>query len=149
MKIPLPLLLHSNENFNILRESIGDVISRSCSNPKSLVSASWTNSTAAFVVKKTLLLVLAVFLLDASAVCRAQAEKSMPDTELSAVSIVVKGTTFSIYNASGSTLEVFSLTGTKVAAVRITSNEETVNLTLKKGCYILKVDKVVRKVSIR
>ena len=101
------------------------------------------------MVKKTLLLVLAVFLLDASAVCRAQTEKSMPDTELSAVSIVVKGTTFSIYNASGSTLEVFSLPGTKVAAVRITSNEETVNLTLKKGCYILKVDKVVRKVSIR
>ncbi len=99
--------------------------------------------------RKLLLLVLAVFLLESSAVCRTQAEESGPGTELSAVSIAVKGSTVCVYNANGSMLEIFSLTGTKVAAVRIDSDENTIDLTLKKGCYILRVGKVVRKVSIR
>ena len=94
-------------------------------------------------MKKTLLLILTTFLLNTAGVCWAQEEK-----ELSATSIVVKGSTLSVYNANGNILEIFSLTGTKVATIRIDSNEKTVDLSLKKGCYILKVNKVVRKISI-
>ena len=98
-------------------------------------------------MKKTLLLILTTFLLNTAGVCWAQEEKNEPETELSATSIVVKGT-LSVYNANGNILEIFSLTGTKVATIRIDSNEKTVDLSLKKGCYILKVNKVVRKISI-
>ena len=94
-------------------------------------------------MKKTLLLILTTFLLNTAGVCWAQEEKNEPETELSATSIVVKGS-----NANGNILEIFSLTGTKVATIRIDSNEKTVDLSLKKGCYILKVNKVVRKISI-
>ena len=97
-------------------------------------------------MKKTLLLILTTFLLNTAGVCWAQEEKNEP--ELSATSIVVKGSTLSVYNANGNILEIFSLTGTKVATIRIDSNEKTVDLSLKKGCYILKVNKVVRKISI-
>ena len=92
-------------------------------------------------MKKTLLLILTTFLLNTAGVCWAQEEKNEPETELSATSIVVKGSTLSVYNANGNILEIFSL-------IRIDSNEKTVDLSLKKGCYILKVNKVVRKISI-
>lgn len=101
------------------------------------------------MAKKALLLMVTAFLLNAAGEIRAQEEKSNPETELSATSIVVKGLTLTVCNANGSTLEIFSLTGTKVATIRIDGNEKTVELSLKKGCYILKVDKVVRKISIR
>lgn len=79
----------------------------------------------------------------------AQSEKNEPEMEVSAVSIVVKGSVLYISNAGGSMLEVFSLTGSKVMSVRIDSNEKTLDLALKKGCYILRVDNVVRKITIR
>ena len=100
------------------------------------------------MMKKTLLLILTVLTLNSTGVCRAQEEKNEPGTELLAPSIVVKGSNLSVYNAEGSVLEIFSLTGAKVATIRIDSNEKTINLSLKKGCYILKVNKVVRKISI-
>lgn len=79
----------------------------------------------------------------------AQSEKNEPEMEISATSIVVKGSTLYISNAGGSMLEIFSLTGNKVASLRIDSNEKTIDLSLKKGCYILRIDKVVRKITIR
>lgn len=79
----------------------------------------------------------------------AQSEKNEPETEMTATSIVMKGSTLFIGNANGNILEIFSLTGNKVASIRIDSNEKTIDLNLKKGCYILRIDKVVRKITIR
>lgn len=64
------------------------------------------------------------------------------------ISISVKGTSLTINGASGKTLEVVSLTGKKVTTVKITSPEQHVELNIQKGCYILKIGSVVRKVSI-
>ena len=41
-----------------------------------------------------------------------------------------------------------SLTGRPVMKVRVDNDVQRVELNLPKGCYILKVDKVVRKVSV-
>lgn len=92
---------------------------------------------------------VAAMLLNTSGVCWAQDERNEPELEQSATSIVIKGSTISVYNANGCILEVFSLTGTKIATVKIDSDEKTLDLSLKKGCYILKVNNVARKVSIR
>ena len=51
------------------------------------------------MMKKTLLLILTTFLLNTAGVCWAQEEKNEPETDLSATSIVVKGSTLSVYNA--------------------------------------------------
>ena len=54
-----------------------------------------------------------------------------------------------ITGAEGCTLEVVSLTGKKVLCVEITSHTQKIELNIPKGCYIVKVGKVVRKVSVR
>lgn len=99
--------------------------------------------------KRTILLLLVACFLSITGMSQPQEEKEGPKTELAATSIVVKGSKVIVYNANGSPLEVFSLTGAKVATITIDDNEQTINLSLKKGCYILKVNKVVRKISIR
>lgn len=72
-----------------------------------------------------------------------------PETETTAVTMVVNGSNIRISNADGEVLEVFNLAGVKVETIRIDSTEKMVSLKLSKGCYILKVGNIVRKVSIR
>lgn len=57
--------------------------------------------------------------------------------------------TLMITGAEGCTLEVVSLTGKKVLSIEITSHSQKIELNIPKGCYIVKVGKVVRKVSVR
>lgn len=57
--------------------------------------------------------------------------------------------TLMITGAEGCTLEIVSLTGKKVLSVEITSPAQKIELNIPKGCYIVKVGKVVRKVSVR
>ena len=55
----------------------------------------------------------------------------------------------SVTGAQGQTLEVVSLTGRLVMSVKIDSPAQRVELNVPKGCYILKVGKVVRKIQVR
>jgi len=65
------------------------------------------------------------------------------------IGIAVNQSTLHVTGASGMTLEVVSLTGRPVASIKIESPSQRVELNLPKGCYILKIGKLVRKVSIR
>ncbi|MBO5427299.1 MAG: T9SS type A sorting domain-containing protein [Prevotella sp.] len=65
------------------------------------------------------------------------------------ISITVNQSSVQVTGASGLTLEVVSLTGKRVMTVKIESPAQRVELNVPKGCYILKIGKVVRKVSIR
>ena len=71
------------------------------------------------------------------------------DAEFQDIQITMEGTQVRICGAEGLTLEVFNLAGYKVSTTKIDSDDKVVNLNLKSGCYILKVGKVVRKISIR
>ena len=64
------------------------------------------------------------------------------------INIIVSGQVVTITGGQGQTLEVVSLTGRRVMAVKIDSPAQKVELNIPKGCYILKVGKVVRKVTI-
>ena len=79
----------------------------------------------------------------------AQMEREEVETEISAVSLSVMGSKVRISGAEGETLEVYNLTGVRVASIRIDSNDKALNLNLQRGCYILKVGNTVRKISIR
>ncbi len=70
------------------------------------------------------------------------AEQSEPVISVQQSSVIVTG-------AVGETLEVVSLTGKSLMTVRIESPSQRIDLNVPKGCYILKVGKVVRKVTIR
>ena len=55
----------------------------------------------------------------------------------------------SVTGAEGQTLEVVSLTGKKIMDLKVESPAQKIELNIPKGCYIVKVGKVVRKVSVR
>jgi hypothetical protein len=61
----------------------------------------------------------------------------------------VEGNTVGVQGAAGMTLEVVSLTGRAVASYKIEGQAQRIELNLPKGCYILKVGKVVRKITVR
>lgn len=66
------------------------------------------------------------------------------------ITITVSGQTVTVTGAQGQTLEVVSLTGRRVTTVKIESPAQKIELNnIPKGCYILKIGKVVRKVSVR
>ena len=53
-----------------------------------------------------------------------------------------------VMGAQGKILEVISLIGRHVMTVRIDSPAQKIELNLPKGCYIIKVGKVTRKVIL-
>ena len=67
----------------------------------------------------------------------------------SPASISVSGQTVLVSGAQGETLEVVSLTGRQLMTVKIESPAQRVELNVPRGCYILKVGKVVRKIQVR
>lgn len=72
-----------------------------------------------------------------------------PMETVGGISLSVNGSTIHVTGAQGEVLEVFSLTGAKVTTLRIDSADKSLNMNLAKGCYILKIGKVIRKVSIQ
>ncbi len=66
----------------------------------------------------------------------------------STVNIYFSGTTLRITGGANLTLSVYSLTGTKVMCQKIDGDDKSWNLNLQRGCYIVKVGNVVRKIAI-
>ena len=64
------------------------------------------------------------------------------------ITLTVDGNAVLVSGAQGKTLIVVSLTGRQVAEYKIESPAQRIDLNLTKGCYVLKVGNVVRKVSI-
>ena len=79
-------------------------------------------------------------------------EAEMPAVEQTInedIVISVSGQTVTISGAQGQTLEVISLTGRRVMAAKIESPAQRIDLNVPKCCYILKIGKVARKVTVR
>ena len=100
-------------------------------------------------MKKTILILLSFMLLAVPVSTVAQTEAESIETPLSPISMQVSNNTVHINGANGKTMEIFNLTGVKVFSVKIDSADKSYALNLPKGCYILKVGKFVRKISIR
>lgn len=64
------------------------------------------------------------------------------------IALSVDGNAVTVTGAQGQKLIVVSLTGRQVAEYQIDSPAQRIELNLTKGCYVLKVGNVVRKVSI-
>lgn len=77
-----------------------------------------------------------------------EALSSVYGEQESQVRIVVKGNSLRVIGAQGLTLEIFSVTGARVKAVKIGTNDETVNPGVGRGCFIVKIGDVVRKVNL-
>ena len=71
------------------------------------------------------------------------------ENNMSAVTFVVSGNTVRISGTNGEDIEVFNLTGVKITTIKTDITGKTFTVNLQKGCYLLKIGKVVRKISIR
>jgi hypothetical protein len=103
------------------------------------------------MTKRLLIFSLAGLLVTVSPTAALAAEMELAAVEQadSQIGISISGAIVSITGAQGETLEVVSLTGRQVMAVKIDSPAQRVELNVPKGCYILKIGKVVRKIQVR
>ena len=105
-------------------------------------------------MKKQILIFISAFLM--MAIIPAQAATMVMELGVAeqveperSITISVEGNSVQVNGAQGMTLEVVSLTGRLVASYKIETPAQRVDLNISKGCYILKVGKVVRKVSVK
>ena len=62
---------------------------------------------------------------------------------------VVEGSQLRVTNGNGQTLRVYNVTGVQVRVFKVDGMDKCYDLNLPKGCYIIKIGKTVRKISIR
>lgn len=104
------------------------------------------------MTKRLLILFLAVSMMLSVPVLVKAAEAEMLQTEQTLdddITISVNGQWVTVTGAQGLTLEVVSLTGRQIKTIKIESPAQRIELNIPKGCYILKIGKVVRKVAVR
>lgn len=100
-------------------------------------------------MKKIVLLFVTLMLFSASSVSFAANENETIETSLQKAIKPIGNKEIRVTGSDGEMLEVFNLTGIKVMEIRIDNTDTTLSLDLPKGCYILKVNKIVRKISIQ
>ena len=104
------------------------------------------------MIKRLLIFSVALLMMLSAPVFVSAAEADMMQQEQTIeddITISVNGQWVTINGAQGLTVEVVSLTGRLVKTVKIESSAQRIELNVPKGCYILKIGKVVRKVAVR
>ncbi len=54
-----------------------------------------------------------------------------------------------VVGAAGQTLHIYNVTGVRVMTIKVDGSDKSYTLNLTRGCYIVKVGNVVRKISIK
>lgn len=65
------------------------------------------------------------------------------------ISISINDNILHVTGANGQVLHIYNVAGVRVMSVKIEGQDKRIDLNLPKGCYIVKIDKVVRKISIK
>lgn len=71
------------------------------------------------------------------------------DIDTQSVQISVNGNVLHVAGAAGQKISIYNVAGVCVYNGNIESADKHFDLNLTKGCYIVKVGKVVRKISIK
>lgn len=101
------------------------------------------------MVKKLCIIAMAVCLWMPTSKCFAQmTEDENIENSASAVTIKLDGSTVTIRNAEGQVAELYAITGVQIGSYRIGKNQKELVLTLKKGFYIIRVNKMTRRITI-
>lgn len=62
--------------------------------------------------------------------------------------IAVSSGSIQLYGAVGQIVEIYNVTGVKVVSVKIDTEGQSVRLPSSKGYYLIKVGRIVRKISV-
>ena len=103
------------------------------------------------MIKKLLILTFGAFMLFSTAEVRAQDISRAPiEQEPQAISVSVNESTVHLKNADKKIVSVINMAGVEVMKFRCDSPSKTLELShLPKGCYIIKIGNVARKVYLR
>ena len=71
------------------------------------------------------------------------------DNEIQTISVSVSESVLHVTGANGEVLHIYNVTGMKLMSVRVEGQDKKIEINLPKGCYIVKVGKVVRKIYIK
>lgn len=80
---------------------------------------------------------------------RAYTAIELIDQNFQGISISVYGSVLRVEGANDETMYIYNVTGVRVMSVKVDGADKRYNLNLPKGCYIVKVGKVTRKIVIR
>ena len=103
-------------------------------------------------MKRILILITASILLAMPMEVKAQdiQQRTTIEQEVAPITISVNESTIHIKNAEKMVIEIYNMAGVKVVTQRIDSSDKAIELdNLPKGCYIIKIGKVARKVYLR
>ncbi len=103
------------------------------------------------MIKKILILTIGTFMLFSTTEVRAQDISRAPiESEQQQVSVSVTESTIYLKNADKKIVSVINMAGVEVIKFKCDSPSKTLDLGhLPKGCYIIKIGKVARKVYLR
>lgn len=71
------------------------------------------------------------------------------EQEFQNVTISVNQSVVRVSGANGQVMHVYNVAGVRLMTIRIEGNDKSFELNLPKGCYIVKIGKTVRKISIK
>lgn len=84
-----------------------------------------------------------------STVVRANTAVDLIDTDFQNITISVTESSIRVSGAAGQMLSVYNVAGIRIAFVKVESADKHFDFNLPKGCYIVKVGKIVRKIAIK
>ena len=92
--------------------------------------------------------ILSILFLSVCLLFPAQRVGAVPAVEIVEADFL-PGSVLRVTGAAGLALYVYNVTGVRVMSLKVDGTDKTYNLNLPKGCYIVKVGDVVRKISVR
>lgn len=102
------------------------------------------------MIKNILTLVFAMFVacvIPSSATAANSVE--VVETDFQQITISYSNFVLRITGAEGEVLQIYNVAGIKVLNAKVESDDKRFEINLPKGCYIVKVGKCVRKISVK
>ena len=91
----------------------------------------------------------AALLIGIPQVAKAETSIEIIDADFQPISISINENILHVVGANGQVLHIYNVAGVRVMSVKVEGQDKRIELNLPKGCYIVKVDKMVRKISIK
>lgn len=93
----------------------------------------------------------AILLIGIPQVTKAETSIEIVDMEadFQNISISINDNILHVTGANGQVLHIYNVAGVRVMSVKLEGQDKRIELNLPKGCYIVKIDKMVRKISIK
>ena len=89
-----------------------------------------------------------ILLLGSATTIQASTSVDLIDQDFQSINISVTGNVLHVTGAENEMLFVYNVTGVRVLAVKVDGSDKRYTLSMPRGCYIIKVGKLVRKISI-